>query len=255
MARILVIDSDVGLLLVVSEFLLELGHEVMLCHSAFQAIERMDAFGPDLITTNLRVAGEGTCFDVIRACREHRNRPPVIVMSGCDAVDTITEVMKQGAFEYLVKPVNAGQLQRTILRALDFHGPSDWPGLTVASSKKEAAAAQNALGLGAHPSGRHRGFYPKRRFIALATATVLFGAWLFPPWVHSPRPGYPAPEIHHASGFFPLWDTRQGESQETWKTMVSELDLGRLVGETGLVLILGGGLMVLFRRQPSSSRL
>ena len=252
MARILVIDGDVGMLQVMSDYLLEQGHETTLCQSALKAVERMHTFEPDVITTNLRIENGGNCFDVLRECREHYPPPPVVVMSGCDTVETITEVMKQGAFEYLVKPVKANDLQRTIERAMDVRRAAVGNAFQN-GSLKEAGASQMS---GAAIQNRDRSPMPrgprlmKEQKVALVVAIILLaGAWLFPPWIHCQRPGAGSHEIKHPAGYFFLFDIQQDENPDTLQSTTANIDFGRLSGESVVAAAIGCGLMAVLRRK------
>jgi two-component system, NtrC family, response regulator HydG len=47
---------------------------------------------------------------------------PVILLTAFSSVDSAVEAMKKGAFDYITKPVDIGELQLTIARALNFRG-------------------------------------------------------------------------------------------------------------------------------------
>ena len=46
---------------------------------------------------------------------------PVVIMTGANAVETAIDCMKQGAFDYLLKPVENSRLITTVTRALELH--------------------------------------------------------------------------------------------------------------------------------------
>ncbi len=47
---------------------------------------------------------------------------PVILLTAFSSVESAVEAMKKGAFDYITKPVDIGELQLTIARALSFRG-------------------------------------------------------------------------------------------------------------------------------------
>ncbi len=116
--RILVVDDEANARLALNDLLREEGHKVETAADAFKALGKVDSFAPDLILTDLKMPG----MDGIELMQKIRARPepiPVVVMTAFGAVETAVSAMRQGATDYLVKPINFDELLIVLDRALD----------------------------------------------------------------------------------------------------------------------------------------
>jgi diguanylate cyclase (GGDEF)-like protein/PAS domain S-box-containing protein len=76
----------------------------------------LESFNPDICVTDLRLP-DGNGIDFIRNARSEKAKRDVIVLTGNASLDTAIEAMKAGAFDYLVKPLQARQI-KIVLRRL-----------------------------------------------------------------------------------------------------------------------------------------
>ena len=81
MARILVIDDDMGMLAMVRRILMGAGHVVEATDRSTSVLSRMEAFRPDLVLTDIFMP-EVDGFEVIRLIRRADKRIPIVVISG-----------------------------------------------------------------------------------------------------------------------------------------------------------------------------
>jgi DNA-binding NtrC family response regulator len=85
---------------------------------AESAVEAVREEPPDLILMDIGLPG--MCgIDAIRAIRSFRPEAVIIVITAYEDVQTVVQSMKAGAFDYVVKPLHAETLERTIGIALD----------------------------------------------------------------------------------------------------------------------------------------
>ncbi len=73
---------------------------------------------PDVILLDLRLP-DGSGLEVFRKIRAIDARIPVVFVTMAKTADTAIEAMKDGAFNYLYKPLDLAKLQATVLEALD----------------------------------------------------------------------------------------------------------------------------------------
>ncbi|NNG00376.1 MAG: sigma 54-interacting transcriptional regulator [Desulfobacteraceae bacterium] len=107
--KILVVDDEESIRFTFNEFLTEEGHEVF-CADSFQAA--MDIISEselDLIFADIILA-EHTGIDILKAVRDRGLLCPVIIVTGQPNIDTATESVRLGAFDYLVKPIHQDKL-------------------------------------------------------------------------------------------------------------------------------------------------
>jgi DNA-binding NtrC family response regulator len=82
-----------------------------------QAENQIRSVGPSLVLSDLRLpAGDG--LGVIRAAKEYDPELPVIVMTAFGGVQDAVSAMKQGALDFLAKPVDPDHLLLLVERAL-----------------------------------------------------------------------------------------------------------------------------------------
>ncbi len=85
--------------------------------AAAQDLLARDTF--DLIFVDIRLPdGEGT--ELLRELQSRPQRPLVVMITGFGSVESAVECMRNGAFDYLIKPFSSNQLEMTLKKADDF---------------------------------------------------------------------------------------------------------------------------------------
>ncbi len=72
----------------------------------------------DIILTDFKMP-DMTGLDVLKAVKELNPEIPVIVMTAFGSIESAVEAMKEGAFDYLQKPINLDEVELLVKRALD----------------------------------------------------------------------------------------------------------------------------------------
>jgi two-component system, NtrC family, response regulator HydG len=116
-ARILIVEDEGVLRLTFSEFLKDEGYEVDTAENYEHALRLVDDVEFDLIITDIIMSGK-TGVDLLRAVRERGLSLPVVMITGEPNLDTATEALRLGAFDYLAKPVTREQVVRVARLAL-----------------------------------------------------------------------------------------------------------------------------------------
>ena len=116
--RILIVDDEVNARTALGELLREDGYQVETAADGFKALPKLDDFNPDLVLTDLKMPGMDG-IDLMRKAREQDPERLVIVMTAFGAVDTAVSAMREGAADYLTKPINVEELSLVIDRALE----------------------------------------------------------------------------------------------------------------------------------------
>jgi two-component system, NtrC family, response regulator HydG len=118
MAKILIIDDEKDLCLVLSRFLSKHGYEVLEAHKGKKALELVNESVPDLILCDFMLEDmDGT--SVLKAIKEINPSTPVIIITGFSNIKTAVEVMRLGAVDYIIKPLIPEEILLTIKKALD----------------------------------------------------------------------------------------------------------------------------------------
>jgi DNA-binding NtrC family response regulator len=119
MAKLLVVDDEKNLRLVVQKEMDRQGHEVECAEdgeAAWTMLEEQD-FDVVLCDINMpRLDGMG----LLRRTRERSQNPPeMIMLTGQATVESAIEAMKLGAYDYLTKPYRIGELSALVTAAAD----------------------------------------------------------------------------------------------------------------------------------------
>jgi len=123
-ARILVVDDDPGLLRLLTIRLRSEKFEVEPADNAAKALAAVAGFRPDLVITDMRMAG----MDGIELLRELQRRWPslnVILLTAHGTIPDAVRATQLGAVAFLTKPVAKEQLLEEVRRALATSGFSD----------------------------------------------------------------------------------------------------------------------------------
>ena len=119
MAKLLVVDDEKNLRLVVQKEMARQGHEVECAEDgeAAWAMMQEDEFDVVLCDINMpRLDGLG----LLRRTRDLNQDPPeVIMLTGQATVESAIEAMKLGAYDYLTKPYRIGELSALVTAAAD----------------------------------------------------------------------------------------------------------------------------------------
>lgn len=93
------------------------GHEVIEARDLPEAIAALKTGRPGLVLSDLRLT-EGDGFGVLRAAKELDPDLPVIVMTAYGSIQDAVSAMKEGALDFLAKPVDPDHLLLLVERAL-----------------------------------------------------------------------------------------------------------------------------------------
>ncbi len=118
MADILLVEDEFNARKVLSLGLELQGHQVISCGSSIEAEKLLHKHQFDVVLTDLRMQGRDAGLDVITASRKIQPHAKVLLLTAYASADTAVMAMKEGAFDYLTKPVSAEELASTVERAL-----------------------------------------------------------------------------------------------------------------------------------------
>ncbi len=135
--RVIVLEDDESLRLVISKALSRAGFEVRATASPETAINRMARLEADALVADV-LLGRENFLDRLSEVRQLRPDAPVIVISAQTTVATALSANKAGAYEYLPKPFDINELTNLLHRALE--------GQNWAETRSETADHDSLLG-------------------------------------------------------------------------------------------------------------
>jgi DNA-binding response OmpR family regulator len=114
--RILLVDDDPNLLVVLSEQLRDDGYEVATARDGQEALRRLEAGWPDLILLDLMMPR----IDGLALARQIKAEAdlPIIVLSAIDTADSKARLLDEVAEDYVSKPYHYPELRARIQRVL-----------------------------------------------------------------------------------------------------------------------------------------
>ena len=117
-AQILIVEDKDSLRTMLRHALERPGHTVLEARDQPEAVRLMQQNQPSLVLSDLRLP-EGDGFGVLRASKEIDPDVPVIVMTAYGSIEDAVSAMKEGALDFLAKPVDPDHLMLLVSRALE----------------------------------------------------------------------------------------------------------------------------------------
>lgn len=121
MAKLVIIDDEAAILELMTKLCKAAGHQVFGCTTGIDGIAAIRANQPELVIVDLRI-GDVNGLDLVSMCRDQFPNTAVIMVTGHGSVETAVEAMRLGAFDYLTKPFDLGDLIKTVNQALQRNG-------------------------------------------------------------------------------------------------------------------------------------
>jgi two-component system response regulator AtoC len=115
--RVLVVDDEPKMQRILEIMLHRMGHEVLLAADGQAALAMAQSVPVDLVITDLRMPGMDG-IGLLTALREQGIETPVIVMTAHGTVESAVAAMKQGAYDYILRPFDVEAVEVVITRAL-----------------------------------------------------------------------------------------------------------------------------------------
>ena len=150
--RILIVDDDPNLLVLLADQLRADGYETMTARDGDEALTRMRSSWPDLLIIDMMMAR----MDGLTLAREIKGRAdlPIIVLSAIDAGDSKADLLEEVAEDYVTKPYHYPELRARINRVLRRLGDKVprqslvlGPDLTLDLHRRQATVRGKAIAL------------------------------------------------------------------------------------------------------------
>ncbi len=124
MAVIFIIDDEESIRFSLRHFLQAEGHTVGAAASFEESLKLLEETTPDLIFADILLE-DRSGLDLLRHVKDHGLSCPVIMITGKPKLHSATEALRNGAYEYLVKPVTREQVLQLARTALGHKRLSD----------------------------------------------------------------------------------------------------------------------------------
>jgi len=118
MKKILVIDDDRDICLLLNRFLTRRGYEVIEMYTGKKALVWLESHQPNLVMCDYRL-GDMDAMEMLTSIKNKYPEVPVIIITGYSDMRTAVKVMKMGAYDYITKPLLPDEIIHTIQQAID----------------------------------------------------------------------------------------------------------------------------------------
>lgn len=135
--RILIIDDDMDMCTLLSRFLQRKGFETDTAYNGNSGISKFKEIQHDIVLCDFRL-GDKEGYDVLREIKSVKPHATVIIITGYSDIKTAVDIIKQGAFDYITKPLIPDEV------------------LSVIKKSQEQADEKNATATQATQSARTR---------------------------------------------------------------------------------------------------
>ncbi len=115
--KIIVIDDEPNLRKILEAFLSRQGFEVFAFEGFTQAMETLNTENISVVVTDLSMPGHSG-LDVLKYCKEYSPDLPVVMITAFGTVEAAVTALKNGAFDFVLKPFDQDELNRIIEKAI-----------------------------------------------------------------------------------------------------------------------------------------
>jgi DNA-binding NtrC family response regulator len=117
LGRVLVVDDQHQVRVILSDMLRHLGYEVSGAERAENAIAAIVEVQPQVIFLDLQLPGISG-LEALAYFRQHHPTVPVVVITGNSDDDITRQVRERGAFDVIIKPFSLTALKNVVARAI-----------------------------------------------------------------------------------------------------------------------------------------
>ena len=138
---VLVVDDEVDIRDLMEMTLMKMGLRVETAVGVDDAKEKLENNDYSLVLTDMRMP-DGSGLEVVQHINKLMLDTPVAVITAFGNADQAVEALKEGAFDYLQKPITLSQLRSLVKSAVKVNEPEEKPQADPAAPTPPAPAAQ-----------------------------------------------------------------------------------------------------------------
>ncbi|MDD2891112.1 MAG: sigma-54 dependent transcriptional regulator [bacterium] len=116
--NILVVDDELSMQKVLSAMLQKEGYKVITANNGKEALEHFKKDSPNLVITDLKMP-EMDGLTLLSEIMKVSPGVPVIMITAHGTVETAVSAMKQGAYDFIIKPFDINEIKQVVEKALN----------------------------------------------------------------------------------------------------------------------------------------
>jgi DNA-binding NtrC family response regulator len=117
--RILIVDDDPETCRFMKELLARPERDIDVAHDPDEALGMAARAQYDLVISDIHLNARLTGLDVLRAFKSKHPEGQVLLISGFGSLETAIDAVRNGAFDFISKPFNIGEVKAVVERALE----------------------------------------------------------------------------------------------------------------------------------------
>jgi len=117
-AKILVVDDEPSILRLLREALTQWGYQVTTASNAREALDALRTEMYDAAITDIRMP-DTSGLDLLKEIKKHDDSIEVVIMTGYPTIASAVEALKEGAYDYLSKPLILDELRHLMARVTE----------------------------------------------------------------------------------------------------------------------------------------
>lgn len=117
MQKLLVVDDEAKMQDILKTAFEDIAYAVSTASSVSEALKKFKEDAADLVITDMKMP-RASGMELVRSIKKISPRTPVIVLTAYGTVSSAVDAMKEGAYHYILKPVNLDELKIVVERAL-----------------------------------------------------------------------------------------------------------------------------------------
>jgi len=157
-SKILVVDDDTSFCMMLKTFLQKKGYDVTNAFTANEAQEIIKNQKFDVVLTDIRLP-DSDGLSILKAVKEISFETQVILMTGYTDIKAAVNAMKNGAYDYVGKPINPDEILHTIEQSLKKKAVqtdvSDDKAAANTNKKSTSSNSSFVKGISAHSDQLH----------------------------------------------------------------------------------------------------
>jgi two-component system response regulator HydG len=149
MKKILIIDDEVNVALLLSKFLTRNGFDVRTASNGNSGLEQLKNEEFDLVLCDYRL-DDTDGREMLRKIKTQYPKTGVIIITGYSDIKMAVELIKMGAYDYISKPLYPDEILTTVTKAIEtrqalIDGSANSPGPVSKAGKKQAQLAEGVV--------------------------------------------------------------------------------------------------------------
>ena len=123
MADILLVEDEASVRNILTMSIQSFGHDVVACANPHEAEIQLSSRQFEVVITDLRMDGVDAGLDIVRYAKSNQDNTSILLLTAYASAETAVQAMREGAFDYITKPVSRTELGEIIEHALLARAP------------------------------------------------------------------------------------------------------------------------------------